>query len=172
MRSLLRVFAALTAAIGLTLAIATPAAARATKLRGTIEGIPAFDIDSYSFGVSVTPPGGGGGGGGAGKAIFKEFVIRKTTDAASALIFQSVATGKHHRDGSVTATTTGRNPHTYLTYEFKDIVISSYQTDGSSAEEPAAEQLTLTYTEIKVTHTPRTGPASSFCFNVVTNVAC
>src|SRR5262249_48559710 len=65
-------------------------------------GKKAFEIKDFSFDVeNPTTIGSATGGAGAGKIKFNEFTIKKTSDKASAIIFQHCAQGVHYQTATL-----------------------------------------------------------------------
>ena len=125
--------------------VTAEATAKASDIRGylTIDGsvIPFW---AYSTGVSnVAAPTGGGGG--AGKATFSDFAITMPASSASAKLFLACAQGKHFAEAKVEIVDT--KGVRMAEFHMTDVLISSYQTGGSSGS--IAEGVTLAYAGIQ-----------------------
>lgn len=103
-----------------------------------------FPIAGLNF---VNQAASSGGGGGAGKVRFREFTITKKTDTASPKLALFCANGKHIPKVTITMRKAGK---TYLTYTLSDVLISSYQTGGSSKSDQPTESLSLNFTSVEV----------------------
>ena len=88
-----------------------------------------------------------------GDVIMEDIMISKELDKASPKIAESVATGKVYPlvEFELLADYGGSRA-TYLKYELKNVMVTSYSISGSANEVPM-EQISLNYEEIKVTYT-------------------
>jgi len=114
-----------------------------------------IEVLSYSWGVTQSGTGAYGGGHGAGKANFQDFHITKRLDASSPALFKHCATGVHIPKGTFVVRKAGGDKHEYLTVNFEDILVSSYQTGGTGAEEISHEQITLNYAKVEKDYKPQ-----------------
>ena len=94
-----------------------------------IEGIGAFEVSSFSWGVdqSVGAPGGGGG---AGKVVNRELVVKKAVDKASVALFKACATGQHFKTAILTVRKAGKGQQEYLIVKMSDVLVTSYSVGG------------------------------------------
>jgi len=92
-----------------------------------------IEIMSFSFGATQTGSFASGLGGGAGKVSFQDFHFVMTMNKASPLLLQNCATGKHIPSGLITVRKAGGTQVEYLKIKLTDILVSSYQTGGSSS---------------------------------------
>jgi type VI secretion system Hcp family effector len=118
------------------------------------EDIP---IQSFSLGAHSQGNGSSGGGGGAGKTI-QSFVITKTIDQSSPLLFQAEGSGRSIKEGVLYfERKAGSKEQTYLEFKFQDVFISSLQ-DGQTSNHQPTEQVTFAFQ--KVTETYLSGKGS------------
>ena len=94
----------------------------------------AFEIKDWSFGVeNPTTIGSATGGAGAGKVKFNEFTIKKTSDQASPLFFESSAAGTHYKKATLFCRKAGGDPKNagsiFLKIQMSDVLVSSYEND-------------------------------------------
>jgi type VI secretion system secreted protein Hcp len=108
------------------------------------------DILDWGFTTESTGAGRGAGGG-AAKPKFGDLHIVKTVDKASPTLFKACASGKHF--ASVTLVVRKAGGGTSLTITMDDVLISSYQTGGSSSGERPTESLSLNFTKIEFQYT-------------------
>lgn len=106
------------------------------------------EILAFSWGISNSGSAHTGGGAGSGKANFSDFSFVKRVDKASANLMQSCAQGKHIAEATVTLK--DRRGNTYMVVKFEDVLISSYQTGGSSGDDEPTEALTLNFGSMTV----------------------
>jgi type VI secretion system secreted protein Hcp len=105
-----------------------------------------MDIYSYSWGLSQSGTMHAQGGGGAGKANFQDMSISMPISKASAVLALACATGKHFPEAKLTCRKAGDAQYDYLTYTMTDVIISSYQTGGSS--EVPVDSVSLNFAKI------------------------
>ena len=115
---------------------------------GTIQfgSEPPVDVLSFSWGVSNSGTIDSGSGGGAGKAQFSDFNFIKRLDKASPQLMRACARGEHFPD--VTVSLKDTKGTTYMTIKFKTVLISSYQTGGSSGDVVPLDSISLNFAEM------------------------
>ena len=84
-----------------------------------------------------------------GSAVFHDIVITKELDASSPKLAESIAKGMVYPSVEFHLTA---GSGTYLKYELKNVMITSYSVGGSADEKPT-EQISLNFEEIKMTYT-------------------
>ncbi len=87
-----------------------------------------IEIGSFSFGATQTGSFSAMGGGGAGKV--------------------SMANGNHIPKGVLVCRKAGKEQQEFLKYTFSDLLVSSFQTGGSS--ETPMDQVSLNFAKIEV----------------------
>lgn len=92
-----------------------------------------IEIESFSWGASQTGTHSGGGGG-AGKVNMQDFHFVMKTNKASPKLFMAVATGEHIQDAVLTLRKSGKDQQEFLKVKLSDLLVSSYQTGGSSSD--------------------------------------
>ena len=103
-----------------------------------------IDVLAFSWGVSQTGASASGGGGASGKAVFDDLIVVARTSKASPQLWLACASGKHIKSATLTCRRRGKAMVEFLTIELTDVVIASYEIDGSD-EEPPLDQLSLSY---------------------------
>ena len=121
-----------------------------------------IDVLAFSWGVSQTGTAATGGGGASGKAVFDDLIVVARTSMASPQLWLACANGKHIKSAILTCRRRGKAVVEFLTIELTDVVIASYEVDGSE-EDPPLDQLSLSYGKIETTYTPtdKTGKPQS-----------
>lgn len=114
-----------------------------------------IEIESFSWGVSQGGNRAAGGGGGTGKANFQDFHFTMQVSKASPKLFLATATGQHIKEAVLTARKSGENQQEYLKVTFTDLLISSYQTGGSSGDVVPTDEVSLNYSKIEIEYTPQ-----------------
>lgn len=126
-----------------------------------IEGIDgertggAIEIESWSWGES-NPIRSGGGGGGAGKVSMQDFHFVKKVDVSSPKLFLATAMGEHIKSAELTCRKAGEQPQEYLKWTLSDILVTSYQTNGSGhGDAVPTDSFSLNFTKIEFDYTPQ-----------------
>lgn len=109
-----------------------------------------IDLLAWSWGLSNAGTFHGGGGGGAGKANVQDFSFTKYLDKASVKLQLACATGKHIPTAKLTIRKAGGSQEVYLSADFTDLLITSYQTGGSGAEDRLTENFSVNFGKVKV----------------------
>ncbi len=119
-----------------------------------------IDVLSFSWGVAQTGTSTGGGGGGAGKANFQDISFVAAFNKASPKLFEACASGQHIKEAVLTAVKTDKKDRQeYLIIKMADVLVSSYQTGGSSGDVPT-DQFSINYSKIEIEYRP-TNPDGS-----------
>lgn len=127
----------------------------------------AVEASSFSWGVSNAGSSSGGGGRGAGKVSMQDFHFVSTSNTASPDLLRAVATGKHiSKVEFVVARAAGGAADTFLKYELKDVLVSSFQTSGHSGAMPL-EEMTLNFTGLQQQYAPDTKGAAGTALSPV-----
>lgn len=135
----------------------------------------ALEIESYSWGTTNTSAHAGGGGGGAGKVSMQDFHFVVKSSKASPMLFLSCATGRHIKEAKLTVRKAGGDQQEYMTVKFTDLLISSYQTGGSSGDVVPTDQISLNFAKVEYSVSPimadgTLGPAVKATYDVKKNV--
>jgi type VI secretion system secreted protein Hcp len=125
-----------------------------------IDGIPGesadakhkgeIDVLAFSWGVSG---GASGSGRAAPKAVLDDLVVVARTSKASPLLWLACAQGKHIKSAVLTCRRAGKAPQEFLKITLEDVLVASYELDGSD-EEPPLDQIALSYGKIVTEYTP------------------
>ena len=109
-----------------------------------------IDLLSFSWGETQTGSHAVGGGGGAGKVSMQDFHFVMKTNKASPKLLIACATGDHIKKAVLTCRKAGKEQQEFLKYTFHDLLVSSYQTGGSSSgDEIPLDQISLNYTKVE-----------------------
>ena len=117
-----------------------------SKHKGEIE------VLSFSWGETQSQrPGGSGGGAGAGKVQMQDFHFVMTANKASPKLVLACAGGQHLKQATFVGRRSGRGQQDFLLYKFTDVLISSYQTGGSSGGDPLpVDQVSFNFATIQI----------------------
>jgi type VI secretion system secreted protein Hcp len=112
------------------------------------------EIDLESFSWAEINSGSQGGGGGAGKVQIEDLHVVMKMNKASPLLFLACATGQHLKQAILTARKAGKAQLEFLAFKFTDLLVSSYQTGGSTDLEPT-DQVAFNFSRIEVEYRPQ-----------------
>ena len=126
-----------------------------------IDGIPGeskdakhkdeVSVESFSWGATQSGTSAYGGGGGAGKVSMQDFSFVMRMNKASPKLFLACANGEHIKQAILTCRKAGKEQQDYLKVTFSDLLVSSYQTGGSSSgEELPVEQISLNFAKLEM----------------------
>ena len=105
-----------------------------------------IDLLSFSWGETQTGTHAGGGGGGGGKVSMQDFHFVMKTNKASPKLLLACANGEHIKEATLTCRKAGKEQQEFMKIKFYDMLVSSYQTGGSStADEIPMDQISLNY---------------------------
>jgi type VI secretion system secreted protein Hcp len=107
-----------------------------------------IEIGSFSFGATQTGSFSAMGGGGAGKVNMQDFHFTIPTQNASPKLLLACATGNHIGKAVLTCRKAGKEQREFLKYTFTDLLVSSFQTGGSS--ETPMDQISMNFAKIEV----------------------
>ena len=113
-----------------------------------------IDVESFSWGVSQAGAHSTGGGGGAGKASFQDLHFTTRMSKASPVLMLGTATGQHFKEAILVARKSGGDQQEFMTIKLTDVMVSSYQTGGSSSDVPT-DQVSLNFTKIEFEYKPQ-----------------
>lgn len=118
-----------------------------------------IEITSFSWGASNSGTFAAGGGGGAGKVSFGSIRLTSAVTKASPMIFESVATGKHFPNVTISAVRTGAMEQEFLKVTLTDVMITSYQSGGIVGEVPT-DSFKLNFAKIEFEYKPQKADGS------------
>lgn len=114
-----------------------------------------IEIASWSWGATnsnTMSSGGGGTGREASSPSISEIVVTKTQDKSSPQLFHNVSKGKKTEELKKQTT---HNGETYYQVKFTDVLISSFQSGGTSGNDRPMESLSLNFTKIEWNYKPQ-----------------
>lgn len=115
-----------------------------------------IDIQSFSWGATQSGSFAYGGGGGAGKVSMQDFHFTMRVNKASPKLMLACATGQHIPKGVLVCRKAGEKPVEYMKVTFSDLLVSSYQTGGSSSEVIPVDQISLNFAKIEFEYKEQT----------------
>lgn len=114
------------------------------------------DVLAWSWGASQSGTTHMGKGGGGGKCNVQDLSFTKYIDSASNALLQRVFDGDHIEKATlVVRKAGGESPVEYLTITMEDVIISSFSTGGSGGEDRLTENVTLNFSQVKMSYIPQ-----------------
>lgn len=130
-----------------------------------IDGIPGestdkahkdeIDLLSWSWGETNAGSHSTGGGGGAGKVVMNDFHFTMHVNKASPKLLLSCANGAHIATALLTCRKAGKEQQEYIKIKFSDLLISSFQTGGSSGDVIPVDQISFNFSKIEYEYRPQ-----------------
>ncbi|HUS06619.1 MAG TPA: type VI secretion system tube protein Hcp [Bryobacteraceae bacterium] len=115
-----------------------------SKHKGEIE------VESFSWGETQAGTSHGGGGGGAGKVVMQDFHFVMRVNKASPKLLLACANGEHIKEATLVCRKAGKEQQEFLKYKFTDLLVSSFQTGGSShGDVVPMDQISFNYSKIE-----------------------
>ena len=109
-----------------------------------------IQLESWSWGETNSGQHATGSGGGAGKVSMQDFHFVMLMNNASATLAQACANGRHIASGELNCRKAGDTPQVFLKIKLTDLLVSSYQTGGSShGEIVPTDQISLNFAKIE-----------------------
>jgi type VI secretion system secreted protein Hcp len=112
----------------------------------TVSDVGTFELLSFSWGASQS--GAGGGGTGPGKHETKDVVCTKYADKHSAKLQQYVAEGRPIAEVTLVV----KSGDGSVTFRFKNVHITSYQTGGSTGDVKPIETFSFEAASMEFEH--------------------
>ena len=109
-----------------------------------------IQVESFSWGATNALAAGRGGAA-AGKVSLQDFHFVQRVNKASPLLMQAACSGEHIPEGTLAVSRkAGEKQQDYLIVKLTDILVSSYQTGGSSGSDVPMEQVSLNFSKVVV----------------------
>lgn len=110
-----------------------------------------IEVLSFSWGATQTGTFSGNSGGGAGKVQMQDFHFVMSYNKASPKLMLACANGKHIPKGLLTCRKAGEGQQEFLKVHFNDLLVSSYQSGGSSSGDTVpTDQISLNFSKIEI----------------------
>ncbi len=108
-----------------------------------------IDVLAWSWGLTQSGTRHLGGGGGSGKANVQDISFTKYMDLSSPVLARMCAGGKHIKDGTLVVRKAGDKPLEYIKIKMTDILVSSYNTGGSGADDRITDSISLNFAKVE-----------------------
>jgi len=106
-----------------------------------------IDLASWSWGATNSGSSSLLGGGGSGKVSMQDFHFTIPHSSCSPKLMQACATGEHIKKAVFIARKAGKDQQEFLKIVLTDLLISSYQTGGTS--EIPIDQVSINFSKIE-----------------------
>ena len=114
-----------------------------------------IDVESWSWGESNMGTHAGGGGGGAGKVQMRDFSFTMKVNKSTPKLMLACANGQHIKEAKLTCRKAGGDQQEYMVIKFADLLVSSYQTGGSSGDVVPTDQISMNFSKIEFEYKPQ-----------------
>jgi type VI secretion system secreted protein Hcp len=116
-----------------------------------------IELESFSWGATMPIGTGLTGGSGTGKIMVTDISVTKKLDSTSPQLLEKLFTGQHTPKVVLTLTKPDGKGGLLNFYKItlEDVLISSYQTGGSSGGDIPIESLSLNFAKITFEYTPQ-----------------
>jgi len=115
-----------------------------------------IDVESWSWGESNGGTFSAGGGGGAGKVSMQDFNFVMKMNKATPKLMLACASGEHIKSAVLVCRKAGKEQQEYLKITLSDILVSSYQTGGSSGSKVVPmDQISLNFAKVEFEYKPQ-----------------
>jgi len=108
-----------------------------------------IEVQSFSWGATNTGSMAQGGGGGAGKVVMQDFHFTTFHSKSSPKLMLACASGQHIANAVLTLRKAGKDQQEYTKVKFSEVLISSFQTGGSSGSINPSDQISFNFTKIE-----------------------
>jgi type VI secretion system secreted protein Hcp len=119
-----------------------------------------IDVESWSWGETQSGTSSGGGGGGAGKVSMQDFHFVMRLNKASPKLMLACATGDHLKSATLVCRKAGGDQQEYMKIVMSDLIVSSYQTGGSTGDVVPIDQISLNFSKIEYEYKPQKADGS------------
>jgi type VI secretion system secreted protein Hcp len=116
-----------------------------------------IEIESFSWGTSQALPAVQAAAA-AGKVSLQDFHFVQRVNKSSPILMQAVCTGEHLPDAILAVSRkAGEKQQDYLIVKLEDVLVSSYQTGGSSGADAPMEQISLNFNKVSLEYIANDG---------------
>ena len=119
-----------------------------------------IEVLSWSWGISNPVDARAGAGKGAGKANFHDLNFMHSVDKASPVLMKACTMGDHFKEATLTSRKAGKGQQEYLTFKFRDVLVSSFQSTGTEELAVPTDSVSFNFAKIEVVYTPQNADGS------------
>ncbi len=111
-----------------------------------------IEVLAWNWGIDAPQSSSAGSGASRGRATAREFTFVHVYDKASPLVAKAAASGQHIASGTLSvAKSGGEQIKDFLTFKFKDLLITSVDVSGD--EDEVLEEVSFASRSVQVDHT-------------------
>jgi type VI secretion system secreted protein Hcp len=114
-----------------------------------------IQLETWNWGASNAASFGVGSGGGAGKVSMQDFHFTMPVNMASPKLMLACSTGEHIKTATLTARKAGGDQQEYFKITFSDVLVSSYNVSGHSADTLPSDSIGLAFSKIEYEYKPQ-----------------
>ena len=114
-----------------------------------------IDVLSWSWGETNAGSHAGRGGGGAGKVSMQDFNFVMQANKSTPKLMLSCASGAHISKAVLVCRKAGTEQQEYMKITMSDLLVSSYQTGGSSGDIIPVDQVSLNFSKVEFEYKPQ-----------------
>ena len=114
----------------------------------------ALEIVNFAFDATQPGSAASGMGSGTGKVVLSDFTFELPMNQASPQLMVACAQGAVYKTGQLVCREAGGKQETYLTVDFKDVIISKYETSGNGEGKPN-DKCAFNYAAIQFQYNPQ-----------------
>jgi len=115
-----------------------------------------IDVNTLRWTMSQSGSMHTGSGGGAGKVSIGNLSIGKFMDKSSPNLMAACSSGKHYPEATLSVRKAGgSNPLEYVVFKLKEVMVSSYDTEGEPADDILREVISLNFARVEVSYQPQ-----------------
>ncbi|PWU05331.1 MAG: type VI secretion system tube protein Hcp [Terriglobia bacterium] len=105
-----------------------------------------IEIESWGFVAEQTGAGDYGSGAGVGRLRIEDLRFSMPVNKATPALFRACSTGRHLSKVVLTCRQrTGAGQHDHLQWTFEDVIVSRYETGGTSNGEMVTDRVSLNF---------------------------
>lgn len=111
-----------------------------------------LEIETFSWGETNAGSFSTGTGGGSGKVSLQDFHFTTALSKASPTLMSRCTTGEHIKKATLYVRKQGGEQLEYYIWKFTDLLITSFQTGGSSGSPLPTEQISFNFAQIEINY--------------------
>lgn len=115
-----------------------------------------LEIESFSWGETNSGSFSLGTGGGSGKVSWQDFHFTVNLSKASPVLMQKCCSGDHIKKATLYVRKQGGEQLEYYIWKFTELLITSFQTGGSSGSPLPTEQISFNFGMLEINYHEQT----------------
>jgi type VI secretion system secreted protein Hcp len=107
-----------------------------------------IELERWTWGATNTGDSTFRGSIGVGKVNMQDFHANMRVNKSSPKLMEACASGQHFKEAVLTCRKAGNNQQAYLKVKMSDLIVSSFQTGGTVADEVPLDEISLNFSKI------------------------